>query len=118
MAAEGLESLESFLADFWPASLQRLKQAVEATMPAEAITASVHVEAQPKRVFAYFTEPEAIVRWVGDYALVPRDTVSSVFEYTILSAACHISAKSRMKGGWSARLMVSQASITSYSRRP
>ena len=27
---EGLESVESFLAEFWPASLQRLKQAVEA----------------------------------------------------------------------------------------
>jgi DNA-binding transcriptional ArsR family regulator len=26
---EGLESIESFLAEFWPASLQRLKQVVE-----------------------------------------------------------------------------------------
>jgi len=30
---EGLESLESFLAEFWPASLQRLKQTVEADAP-------------------------------------------------------------------------------------
>jgi uncharacterized protein YndB with AHSA1/START domain len=39
-------------------------------MPAEPITASVHIEAQPERVFTYFTEPEAIVRWMGDYALL------------------------------------------------
>jgi uncharacterized protein YndB with AHSA1/START domain len=37
-------------------------------MAAEPITASVHIEAQPERVFAYFTEPEAIVRWMGDCA--------------------------------------------------
>jgi uncharacterized protein YndB with AHSA1/START domain len=39
-------------------------------MAAEPLTASVHVEAVPERVFAYFTEPEAIVRWMGDYALL------------------------------------------------
>lgn len=39
-------------------------------MAAEALTASVHVEARPERVFAYFTEPEAMVRWMGDYALL------------------------------------------------
>jgi uncharacterized protein YndB with AHSA1/START domain len=39
-------------------------------MRAEPITASVHIEAQPERVFAYFTEPEAIVRWMGDYAVL------------------------------------------------
>lgn len=47
------------------------------------------------------------------------DTAVSVLEYTILSAARQISAKSRMKGGWPARLrMVSQATITSYMPRP
>ena len=47
------------------------------------------------------------------------DTASSVLEYTILSAARQISAKSRMTGGWSAREgAVSQATITSYIRRP
>ena len=39
-------------------------------MAAEPITASVHIEAQPERVFAYFTDPEAIVRWMGEYALL------------------------------------------------
>jgi uncharacterized protein YndB with AHSA1/START domain len=37
-------------------------------MASEPLTASVHVDAQPERVFAYFTDPEAIVRWMGDYA--------------------------------------------------
>jgi uncharacterized protein YndB with AHSA1/START domain len=37
---------------------------------AEPFTASVHVEAQPERVFAYFTEPEAMIRWMGDYAVL------------------------------------------------
>ena len=31
-------------------------------------TASVHIRAQPEQVFDYFTEPEAILRWMGDYA--------------------------------------------------
>jgi uncharacterized protein YndB with AHSA1/START domain len=39
-------------------------------MAAEPLTASVHVDAQPERVFAYFTDPAAIVRWMGDYALL------------------------------------------------
>jgi uncharacterized protein YndB with AHSA1/START domain len=39
-------------------------------MAPEPLTASVHVEARPERVFAYFTEPEAMVRWMGDYALL------------------------------------------------
>jgi uncharacterized protein YndB with AHSA1/START domain len=43
-------------------------------MAAEALTASVHIEAQPERVFAYFTDPEAMVRWMGDYALLDATT--------------------------------------------
>jgi uncharacterized protein YndB with AHSA1/START domain len=39
-------------------------------MAADPFTASVHVEAAPERVFAYFTEPAAFVRWMGDYALL------------------------------------------------
>jgi uncharacterized protein YndB with AHSA1/START domain len=39
-------------------------------MAADPLTASVHVDARPERVFAYFTEPEAMVRWMGDYALL------------------------------------------------
>jgi hypothetical protein len=48
----------------------------------------------------------------------PLVAVSSVFEYTILSAARQMAAKSRMTGGWSSRLSLSQARITSYVRRP
>jgi uncharacterized protein YndB with AHSA1/START domain len=39
-------------------------------MAADPLTASVHIEAAPERVFEYFTSPEAIVRWMGDYALL------------------------------------------------
>jgi len=33
-------------------------------------TASVHVDADAERVFDYFTRSEAIVRWMGDYAVL------------------------------------------------
>jgi uncharacterized protein YndB with AHSA1/START domain len=33
-------------------------------------TTSVHVEADPERVFDYFAKPEAILRWMGDYAVL------------------------------------------------
>jgi len=33
-------------------------------------TAWVHIDADPDRVFDYFTRPEAIVRWMGDYAVL------------------------------------------------
>jgi uncharacterized protein YndB with AHSA1/START domain len=34
---------------------------------------SVYIAAEPEQVFEYFTRPEAIVRWMGDYAVVdPR----------------------------------------------
>jgi uncharacterized protein YndB with AHSA1/START domain len=36
----------------------------------EPFTASVHVDAAPERVFDYFTKPEAILRWMGDYAVL------------------------------------------------
>ena len=39
-------------------------------MAVEAVTATVYVEAPPERVYEYFTKPEAIVRWMGDYALL------------------------------------------------
>jgi uncharacterized protein YndB with AHSA1/START domain len=37
-------------------------------MAAEPVTASVFVEAPPERVYEYFTQPAAIVRWMGQYA--------------------------------------------------
>jgi uncharacterized protein YndB with AHSA1/START domain len=39
-------------------------------MAAEPLTASVHIEAAPEQVFEYFTSPAAMVRWMGDYALL------------------------------------------------
>ena len=39
-------------------------------MAAEPVTASIHVDAPPERVYEYFTRPEAIVSWMGDYALL------------------------------------------------
>jgi uncharacterized protein YndB with AHSA1/START domain len=39
-------------------------------MAADPLTAWVHIEAAPERVFEYFTSPAAIVRWMGDYALL------------------------------------------------
>jgi uncharacterized protein YndB with AHSA1/START domain len=37
-------------------------------LTADPITAVVHVEAPPERVFDYFTTPEKMVRWMGDWA--------------------------------------------------
>jgi uncharacterized protein YndB with AHSA1/START domain len=39
-------------------------------MASEPYTTSVHVRADPERVFDYFTKPEAILRWMGDYAVL------------------------------------------------
>jgi uncharacterized protein YndB with AHSA1/START domain len=33
-------------------------------------TASVRIAADPERVFDYFTKPTAILRWMGDYAVL------------------------------------------------
>ena len=51
-------------------------------MAAEPLTASVHIEAAPEQVFEYFTSPEAIVRWMGDYALL-RPAPGGAFEVDI-----------------------------------
>jgi uncharacterized protein YndB with AHSA1/START domain len=37
---------------------------------AESYSASVHVDAAPEWVFDYFTKPEAMLRWMGDYAVL------------------------------------------------
>jgi uncharacterized protein YndB with AHSA1/START domain len=36
----------------------------------ESYTTSVHIDADPERVFDYFTKPEAMLRWMGDYAVL------------------------------------------------
>jgi uncharacterized protein YndB with AHSA1/START domain len=42
-------------------------------MAPEPLTHSVYIAAEPERVYDYFTQPAAIVRWMGDYArLDPR----------------------------------------------
>jgi uncharacterized protein YndB with AHSA1/START domain len=42
-------------------------------MPAEPVVATVHVDAPPERVYEYFTRPEAIVTWMGEYALLEAE---------------------------------------------
>jgi uncharacterized protein YndB with AHSA1/START domain len=42
-------------------------------MTAEPVIASVHIDAPPERVYEYFTRAEAIVAWMGDYALVEAE---------------------------------------------
>jgi uncharacterized protein YndB with AHSA1/START domain len=37
---------------------------------ADPLTASVFVEAEPEEVYEYFTQAEAMVRWMGEYALL------------------------------------------------
>ncbi|MFI6599147.1 SRPBCC domain-containing protein [Nonomuraea sp. NPDC050536] len=39
-------------------------------MTAEPITASIYIEAPPERVFDYLVRPEAIITWMGEYALL------------------------------------------------
>ena len=39
-------------------------------MTTEPVTASVHINAPPERVYEYFTRPEAIVCWMGETALL------------------------------------------------
>jgi uncharacterized protein YndB with AHSA1/START domain len=39
-------------------------------MAAEPVTATVHINAPPERVYEFFTRPESIVRWMGEYALL------------------------------------------------
>lgn len=39
-------------------------------MVADPVAASVFIAAPPERVYEYFTQPAAIVRWMGEYALL------------------------------------------------
>jgi uncharacterized protein YndB with AHSA1/START domain len=42
-------------------------------MAADAVAASVHIDAPPERVYEYFTRPEAIISWMGEYALLEAE---------------------------------------------
>jgi len=39
-------------------------------MTDDQVTASVHIDAPPERVYEYFTRPQALISWMGDYALL------------------------------------------------
>jgi uncharacterized protein YndB with AHSA1/START domain len=39
-------------------------------MATDPVTASVFVAAPPGRVYEYFTQPAALVRWMGEYAVL------------------------------------------------
>ena len=39
-------------------------------MASEPLRASIRIDAAPERVFDYFVEPAAMLRWMGDYALL------------------------------------------------
>jgi uncharacterized protein YndB with AHSA1/START domain len=42
-------------------------------MATEPVAATVFVAATPERVYEYFTQPAAIVRWMGEYALLEAE---------------------------------------------
>jgi uncharacterized protein YndB with AHSA1/START domain len=39
-------------------------------MSSEPLEASIRIDASPERVYEYFVEPEAMLRWMGDFALL------------------------------------------------
>ena len=39
-------------------------------MASEPLEASIRIDASPERVYEYFVEPEAMLRWMGDFALL------------------------------------------------
>jgi uncharacterized protein YndB with AHSA1/START domain len=39
-------------------------------MTADPIKASIHIEAPPDRVYEHFVRPEAMIRWMGDFAVL------------------------------------------------
>jgi uncharacterized protein YndB with AHSA1/START domain len=42
-------------------------------MTAESVTATIHIQAPPERVYEYFTRPQAMVTWMGEYALLEAE---------------------------------------------
>ncbi len=41
-----------------------------ATMTADPLTASIHIDATPEQVFEFFVRPEALVAWMGEHAVL------------------------------------------------
>src|SRR5262245_43119151 len=70
---EGLEPLDRFLADLWPAGLEGSSELWRPTVAPEPYRDSVLIDAQPERVFTYFTDPDRLVLWIGGRAVLdPR----------------------------------------------
>jgi uncharacterized protein YndB with AHSA1/START domain len=42
-------------------------------MTADPVLASVHIDAPPERVYEYFVKPQAMLAWMGDYALLEAE---------------------------------------------
>ncbi len=42
-------------------------------MKTEPVTAAVHIDAPPARVYEYFTRPDAIASWMGEAALLDAE---------------------------------------------
>jgi len=42
-------------------------------MTAEPVTATIHIDAPPERVYEFFTRPQAIVTWMGEYAVLEAE---------------------------------------------
>jgi uncharacterized protein YndB with AHSA1/START domain len=42
-------------------------------MAPDPVAAAVHIDAPPEQVYRYFTQPEAIVTWMGEYALLEAE---------------------------------------------
>jgi uncharacterized protein YndB with AHSA1/START domain len=55
-------------------------------MAAEPVRAAIHVDALPERVFAYFTDAEAMVAWMGDSARL-EPTVGGEFAVDVRGVA-------------------------------
>jgi uncharacterized protein YndB with AHSA1/START domain len=55
-------------------------------MEAEPVTAAVHIDAPPERVYRYFTRPEALVTWMGEVALL-EPSPGGRFEVDVQGAA-------------------------------
>ena len=70
------------------------------------------------RSAAAFMRRMALGRKTVSIRVLALDAVASVVEYTTLSVVRQISAKSLMTGGWPATSRLSQATNTSYIRRP
>lgn len=79
---EGLTAVRAFVDEFWDVALRRLVAAAEieerrlamaTSQTADALEREVRIAARPETVFAFFTDSEKMLRWMGVSAdLDPR----------------------------------------------